>query len=136
MTIEALRKLLESDALLLYAQPKWTFGQNTCNTYEVFVEKIRTEDGTLIPSREIVDEIERDPELTLLFSEWFLRKAVISALNSFFSPKPNVTIFFPFSSIPLTHSIVLASSPFTTRISEVWSANWVKDCFILSRVPK
>ena len=92
MTIEALRKLLESDALLLYAQPKWTFGQNTCNTYEVFVEKIRTEDGTLIPSREIVDEIERDPELTLLFSEWFLRKAVISALTVTEKADANVTL--------------------------------------------
>ncbi|MBR2663574.1 MAG: EAL domain-containing protein [Clostridia bacterium] len=92
MTIETLRKLLESDALLLYAQPKWTFGQNTCNTYEVFVEKVRMDDGTLISSKEMVDEIERDPELTLLFSEWFLRKAVISALTVTEKADANVTL--------------------------------------------
>ena len=81
MKIDLLRKLLESDALRLYAQPKWTFGQNTCNTYEVFADKIRMADGELTSCRDIIDEIESDPDLTLLFSEWFLRKAVTVCLR-------------------------------------------------------
>lgn len=92
MTVDTLKKLLERDALILYAQPKWTFGQNTCNTYEVFAEKLRAEDGNLISARDIVQEIESDPELTLIFSEWFLRKAVISALTVTEKADSNVTL--------------------------------------------
>ena len=92
MKIDLLRKLLESDALRLYAQPKWTFGQNTCNTYEVFADKIRMADGELTSCRDIIDEIESDPDLTLLFSEWFLRKAVTAGLSVSERSDANVTL--------------------------------------------
>lgn len=41
--------LILNDALELYGQPKWTFGKNTCNTYEVFVEKVHMPDGRRNP---------------------------------------------------------------------------------------
>ena len=44
MTSLELKGLIDSGRLLLYGQPKWTFGQDTCNTYEVMVEKILQDD--------------------------------------------------------------------------------------------
>lgn len=68
--------LILNDALELYGQPKWTFGKNTCNTYEVFVEKVHMPDGDVIPAWPVVELIERDEALTLLFSRWFLENAM------------------------------------------------------------
>ena len=44
-----------ADAILrgafeLHGQPKWTFGKNTCNTYEVLVEKLNLADGGQMPA--------------------------------------------------------------------------------------
>ena len=58
--------LILNDALELYGQPKWTFGKNTCNTYEVFVEKVHMPDGDVMPAWPVVELIERDEALTLL----------------------------------------------------------------------
>jgi hypothetical protein len=39
--------MILQDAMVLYGQPKWTFGKNTCNTYEVFVSHFRSEENGL-----------------------------------------------------------------------------------------
>ena len=92
MTPVELKGLIDSNRLALYGQPKWTFGQNTCNTYEVMVEKILQEDGTEIPAAGLLDEIEHDQELTCVFSEWFLRKSIQSALEITEKADANVTL--------------------------------------------
>jgi hypothetical protein len=45
LTQEKLRALIEDGAFELYGQPKWTFGKNTCNTYEVFAEVLHLPGG-------------------------------------------------------------------------------------------
>ncbi|MBR5344924.1 MAG: EAL domain-containing protein [Clostridia bacterium] len=60
--------MILQDAMVLYGQPKWTFGKNTCNTYEVFVSYFKTKDGNLLPSWPILQVIEQDDALTFLFS--------------------------------------------------------------------
>ena len=39
-----LKAMIEAKEVRLYGQPKWTFGQNTCNTYEVFPETMKQGD--------------------------------------------------------------------------------------------
>ena len=84
--------LILNDALELYGQPKWTFGKNTCNTYEVFVEKVHMPDGDVIPAWPVVELIERGEALTLLFSRWFLENAMRSACNLTEQTDSNVTL--------------------------------------------
>ena len=78
MTKKLMTDLIHSNAFELYGQPKWTFGKNTCNTYEVFAEKVHLPGGSVIPAELLLDLIERDEELTLAFSKWFLKAAVVS----------------------------------------------------------
>ena len=73
---------IQEGRLLLYGQPKWTIGKNTCNTYEVFVEKYLCKDGSVASAQEMLATIEADPELTDLFSMWFTRAAMLSAAVS------------------------------------------------------
>ncbi len=73
---DTIRALLKDNALVLYGQPKWTFGKNTCNTYEVFAEMLLTADRGSIHAAEVIDVIEADEELTQLFSNWFLHEAL------------------------------------------------------------
>ena len=84
--------LILNDALELYGQPKWTFGKNTCNTYEVFVEKVHMPDGDVMPAWPVVELIERDEALTLLFSRWFLENAMRSACDLTEQTDSNVTL--------------------------------------------
>lgn len=84
--------LILNDALELYGQPKWTFGKNTCNTYEVFVEKVHMPDGDVIPAWPVIELIERDEALTLLFSRWFLENAMRSACDLTEQTDSNVTL--------------------------------------------
>lgn len=79
MTHSIIAELIEQNAFELYGQPKWTFGKNTCNTYEVFAEMVHLPGGAAIPSQIFLEMIERDKELTMIFSEWFLKAAIISA---------------------------------------------------------
>ena len=60
--------MILQNAFVLYGQPKWTFGKNTCNTYEVFAAYFRNREGNLLPSWPILEIIERDKALTMLFS--------------------------------------------------------------------
>lgn len=77
MNVSAVEYLIEHGGLQLYGQPKWTFNKNTCNTYEVFVEKAMLDDNTLVPIWMISDLIEKDEHLCLRFSRWFLKNALI-----------------------------------------------------------
>jgi len=79
MTRKLIADLIRANAFELYGQPKWTFGKNTCNTYEVFAEQVHMPGGAAIPAQLLLELIERDAELTMTFSEWFLKAAIISA---------------------------------------------------------
>lgn len=72
-------ELIQNNAFELYGQPKWTFGKNTCNTYEVFAEVAHLPGGAAVPAALLLALIERDETLTLTFSKWFLNAAVFSA---------------------------------------------------------
>ncbi len=65
-------EMILQNRMILYGQPKWSFGKNTCNTYEVFVEYIKMPDDTVIPAWPILEIIEQDEALTMLFSNWLL----------------------------------------------------------------
>lgn len=92
MNHSAIRDLILSNAFELFGQPKWTFGKQTCNTYEVFAERVRMEDGENIPAWPVLDLIERDEALTLLFSGWFLGTAMRSAVTLTEQTDSNVTL--------------------------------------------
>ena len=64
------------NGMILQGQPKWTYGKNTCNTYELFVTQFRTPDGMLLPAMPILRIVEEDEALTMLFSINFLWTAV------------------------------------------------------------
>ena len=40
LTDNQLMELITQGAFELYGQPKWTFGKNTCNTYEAFSTRL------------------------------------------------------------------------------------------------
>ena len=92
MNHSAIRDLILSNAFELFGQPKWTFGKQTCNTYEVFAERVRMEDGENIPAWPVLELIERDEALTLLFSGWFLGTAMRSAVTLTEQTDSNVTL--------------------------------------------
>lgn len=79
MTKKLITDLILSNAFELYGQPKWTFGKNTCNTYEVFAEKVHMPGGSVIPAQLLLELIEKDEQLTMTFSRWFLEAAIASA---------------------------------------------------------
>ena len=79
MTQKLITELILSNAFELYGQPKWTFGKNTCNTYEVFAEQVHMPGGSVIPAQLILELIERDEDLTLAYSKWFLKSAIMNA---------------------------------------------------------
>ena len=64
------------NAMIMQGQPKWTFGKNTCNTYEVFVSEFKTPEGGVLPSWPILQVVEENEALTLLFSIKVLEEAV------------------------------------------------------------
>ncbi len=72
----AISDMILQKEMVLCGQPKWTFGKNTCNTYEIFVSHFRQKDGTLLPARPVMEIIERDEALTTLFSIVLMREAV------------------------------------------------------------
>lgn len=87
-----IRDLIQSNALELYGQPKWTFGKNTCNTYEVFAEKIHLPNGEILPMHPVLETIEADAELTELFSAWFMEAAMRSTVELAKKADSNVTL--------------------------------------------
>lgn len=79
MTKKFITDLIQSNAFELYGQPKWTFGKNTCNTYEVFAELVHMPGGSTIPAQLLLELIEKDENLTMIYSRWFLKAAIVSA---------------------------------------------------------
>ena len=79
MTRRIINELIQNNAFELFGQPKWTFGKNTCNTYEVFAEQVHMPGGSVIPAQLILELIERDEDLTLAYSKWFLKFAIMNA---------------------------------------------------------
>lgn len=92
MNQNMIAQFILQNALELYGQPKWTFGKNTCNTYEVFAEKVHLPDGDTMPAWPLLELIERDEALTLLFSRWLLEKALRSAHSLTEETDSNVTL--------------------------------------------
>ena len=92
MTHRIIAELIRSNAFELYGQPKWTFGKNTCNTYEVFAEKVHMPGGGAIPAQLLLELVERDEELTMIFSEWFLKAAILSAAELSEKSNSHVTL--------------------------------------------
>lgn len=72
LTHEDLQTLIARGAFELYGQPKWTFGKNTCNTYEVMAEVIHLPDGKTVSSYDYIKQIVTNEQTTQLFSDWFL----------------------------------------------------------------
>ena len=60
MTRKLIADLIAANAFELFGQPKWTFGKNTCNTYEVFAERAHLPGGSVIPAALLLELIERD----------------------------------------------------------------------------
>ena len=69
---------LTNDRFLMFGQPKWTLGKNTCNTYEVFIDLMIAEDKERVPAQAFIPAIEADEELTMQFGCWYLEKAFSS----------------------------------------------------------
>lgn len=92
MTRKFITDLILSNAFELFGQPKWTFGKNTCNTYEVFAERVHIEGGSVIPAQLLLELIEQDAELTMTFSTWFLEAAIESAVQLGLDTNSHVTL--------------------------------------------
>lgn len=75
LTREQIYGALEQDRFEIYGQPKWTLGQNSCNTYEVFAEILIAENSERHLPMDFLPVIEADPELTVAFGKWFLHRA-------------------------------------------------------------
>ena len=98
MTKKLIAELIAANAFELYGQPKWTFGKNTCNTYEVFAEKVHIPGGSVVPAPLLLDLIATDADLTLLFSKWFLKAAIVSAAE--LSEKSNAHVTLSVNLLP------------------------------------
>ena len=88
--------MILQNEMVLYGQPKWTFGKNTCNTYEVFVSYFRRHDGNLLPAWPILEIIEKDDALTMLFSISLLIPSRVPAFATERTSgiKPNMRMHF------------------------------------------
>ena len=75
ITRQQIYDALKNDRFRLFGQPKWTFGKNTCNTYEVFVDLMISENQENLRGPDFMPVIEADADLTLAFGDWFLEKA-------------------------------------------------------------
>lgn len=92
MNTTAIHDLIVNNELELHGQPKWTFGKNTCNTYDVFVEKVHLPSGDTMLAWPIIELIEKDEKLTSEFSHWFFHSAMKSAMELADYANANVTI--------------------------------------------
>ena len=98
MSKRLINDLIREGAFELYGQPKWTFGKNTCNTYEVFAELVHMPGGSAIPAQLILELIERDEDLTMTYSKWFLKAAITSAAE--LSEKSNAHVTLSVNLLP------------------------------------
>jgi len=75
LTREQILDALDHDRFELYGQPKWTLGQYTCDTYEVYADVLVGPDKERYQPADYLPIIETDPELTIAFGTWFLDRA-------------------------------------------------------------
>jgi EAL domain-containing protein (putative c-di-GMP-specific phosphodiesterase class I) len=75
ITKEQIYEAIKEERFQLFGQPKWTFGKNTCNTYEVFVDMMYGKKREKIQAKEFMPIIEEDIILTMRYGDWFLQKA-------------------------------------------------------------
>ena len=85
-------EMILQNAMILYGQPKWTFGKNTCNTYELFVHQFRLPDGTLAPAWPILEVVEQDDALTMLFSMQLMWEAARKTMEISRIDNSNLTL--------------------------------------------
>lgn len=78
ITRDQIIEALAHDRFLLFGQPKWTLGKNTCNTYEVFIDLMIADNQERVPAQAFIPVIEADEDLTMRFGAWFLEKAFTS----------------------------------------------------------
>ena len=76
LTDNQLMELITQGAFELYGQPKWTFGKNTCNTYEVFAEVVHLPGGQTIRGYDYIGQIAANQQTVRLFSDWFLEESL------------------------------------------------------------
>lgn len=87
-----IQEALKHNRFKLFGQPKWTFGRNTCNTYEVFADLMISEDEQPILPQAFIPVIESDEELTDQFGSWFLERAFQDAVSLMQELGMNLTI--------------------------------------------
>ena len=92
MEHSAISEMILRNDMVLQGQPKWTFGKNTCNTYEVFVSHFRNQDGNLLPSLPIIRIVEQDDALTQLFSIALLWEAARQTVRISNEANTNLTL--------------------------------------------
>lgn len=92
VTKDQIISALENDRFKLFGQPKWTFGRNTCNTYEVFVDLMLSEDEEPIMPQDFMPVIQADAELTKKFGSWFLEHAFTDGARLMRELKMDLTI--------------------------------------------
>ena len=73
LTQDELRALIQQGAFELYGQPKWTFGKNTCNTYEVFAEVLHHPNGETLPGYNYIQKASSDTKTCRVFLGWFVK---------------------------------------------------------------
>ncbi len=88
----AISNMILQNDMILQGQPKWTFGKNTCNTYEIFVSHFRNQEGNLLPSWPILQVVEKDDALTQLFSIAVLWEAVRQTVRISDEANTNITL--------------------------------------------
>lgn len=98
MEQNTISEMILQNQMVLYGQPKWTFGKNTCNTYEMFVHQFRLKDGNLLPAWPILEIIERDDALTMLFSITLLWESTRKTME--FSRRDNTNLTLSLNLLP------------------------------------
>ena len=92
MEEKAITDLILRDAMVFSGQPKWTFGKNTCNTYEMRVARFRSSDGGQVAAWPILEVVERDRALSQIFSVVHLRAAVAKTAEISRRANTNLTL--------------------------------------------
>lgn len=92
MEQSVISNLILSNSMILQGQPKWTFGKNTCNTYEMVVTHFRDSAGKLMPAWPILRIVEQDDALTQLFSTTLLWEAVRQTVRISDEVNTNITL--------------------------------------------
>lgn len=92
MTTTNISDLILQDAFELGFQPKWTFGKNTCNTYEAYPETVLMPDGRRVSSLSMLQIIAGNTALTNLFSAWFLEKGIQTAARMMEAVDAHLTV--------------------------------------------